>query len=155
MSLGINSVSNSLSSSTSPQLAESLLNSSDGGEFAEVLKNASAQGVAEKAISESKENASPKIDVEQLINGLSNGDEGRSQEEVEALFSQFVGESFFGQLMKQMRTSVGKSTYFHGGRAEEMFTSQLDQQFTQIMAESYGDDIAEPMMSAFRTPLVG
>ena len=52
---------------------------------------------------------------------------GPGEGELRETFQQFVGEAFFGQLMKAMRSSVGKPAYFHGGRAEEVFQGQLDQ----------------------------
>ena len=60
-------------------------------------------------------------------------------------FGQFVGEAFFGQLMKSMRASVGKPAYFHGGRAEEVFQGQLDQQMAQHLTESTAARFAEPL----------
>ena len=36
-------------------------------------------------------------------------------------FDSFVGETFYGQMLKEMRKTVGKSAYFDGGRAEEIF----------------------------------
>jgi Rod binding domain-containing protein len=60
-------------------------------------------------------------------------------------FSSFIGETFYGQMMKSMRTTLEKPAYFHGGHAEEMFQSQLDQQLAQEWAEQSGDRFAEPM----------
>ena len=31
-----------------------------------------------------------------------------------------LGETFYGQMIKAMRSSVGKPAYFHGGRGEEV-----------------------------------
>ncbi len=76
--------------------------------------------------------------------------ESRSQsvadaEEVREAFSSFIGEAFYGQMMKSMRSTLNKPAYFHGGRAEEMFQSQLDQQLAQEWAADSGDRFAEPM----------
>lgn len=65
--------------------------------------------------------------------------------EVQETFRKFVGESFFGQLMKSMRSTQGKPAYFHGGHAEEVFQSQLDQTLAQEMTASSADKIADPM----------
>ncbi len=64
---------------------------------------------------------------------------------VQETFRQFVGESFFGQLMKSMRSTQGKPAYFHGGKAEEVFQSQLDQTLAEEMTASSADQIADPM----------
>ena len=66
-------------------------------------------------------------------------------EEVQQTFRQFVGEAFFGQLMKSMRSTLGKPAYFHGGQAEEIFRSQLDQTLAEHMTEASADTIADPM----------
>ena len=39
-------------------------------------------------------------------------------------FDEFVGETFYGQMLKEMRKSQGKVAYFGGGQAEEIFTQQ-------------------------------
>lgn len=65
--------------------------------------------------------------------------------EVQETFRTFVGEAFFGQLMKSMRSTQGKPAYFHGGQAEEVFRSQLDQVLSQEMTTTSADTIADPM----------
>jgi Rod binding domain-containing protein len=65
--------------------------------------------------------------------------------EVQKAFRTFVGEAFFGQMMKSMRSTQGKPAYFHGGQAEEMFRSQLDQTLAQEMTAVSADKIADPM----------
>lgn len=60
-------------------------------------------------------------------------------------FSQFAGATFFGQLLKSMRQTVGKPAYFHGGQAEEIFRSQLDQVIADHMTEAGGKSLSEGM----------
>ena len=76
---------------------------------------------------------------------LSGSDQVKRAEEVQEKFNQFVGEMFFGQLMKAMRSTQGKPAYFHGGRAEEVFQGQLDQMMAEEMTEASADQIADPM----------
>ncbi len=66
-------------------------------------------------------------------------------EEVQKTFRQFVGEAFFGQMLKAMRSTQGKPAYFHGGQAEEVFRGQLDQELSEVMTEASADTIADPM----------
>jgi flagellar protein FlgJ len=66
-------------------------------------------------------------------------------EEVRDTFRQFVGEAFFGQMLKAMRSTQGKPAYFHGGHAEEVFQGQLDQIMSERMTEVSADKIADPM----------
>ena len=69
----------------------------------------------------------------------------QSAEELREHFTQFVGEAFFGQMIKPMRSTVGKPAYFHGGRGEEVFQGQLDQQLAEHLTEASADRFAEPM----------
>jgi len=64
-------------------------------------------------------------------------------------FDQFVGESMFGQMLKSMRKSLGKPAYFHGGRAEEVFQSQLDQLLVEKISDASAEQISEPMFELF------
>src|SRR3954468_7845443 len=68
-----------------------------------------------------------------------------SSDEVRDKFTQFVGESFFGQMMKAMRSTVGKPTYFYGGRAEEVFQGQLYQTMAQHLTKASASKFADPM----------
>jgi flagellar protein FlgJ len=65
--------------------------------------------------------------------------------EVQKTFRMFVGESFFGQMLKSMRSTQGKPAYFHGGQSEEVFQGQLDQELSKVMTEASADTIADPM----------
>jgi hypothetical protein len=65
-------------------------------------------------------------------------------------FGQFVGEAFFGQLMKAMRSNVGKPAYFHGGHAEEVFQGQLDQVLAEKISAASADRFAGPMFELFQ-----
>jgi len=58
-------------------------------------------------------------------------------------FTQFVGETFYGEMFKAMRSGAGEPAYFHGGMAEEQFQSRLDQQRSQDLAASEGNRFAE------------
>jgi Rod binding domain-containing protein len=62
-----------------------------------------------------------------------------------AAFTQFVGETFYAQMLKAMRTSLGKPAYFHGGRAEEIFSSQLHQTLAEELADKSTERLVEPM----------
>lgn len=64
-------------------------------------------------------------------------------------FDQFVGESMFGQMLKSMRESLGKPAYFHGGRAEEVFQSQLDQLLVEKISDASAEQISQPMFELF------
>ena len=64
-------------------------------------------------------------------------------------FDQFVGETFYGQMLKAMRKSQGQVAYFGGGQAEEIFTQQLDQALTKQMTHMGADKLSGPMYQLF------
>jgi Rod binding domain-containing protein len=68
-----------------------------------------------------------------------------NNEELREKFTQFVGEAFYGQMLKAMRSTVGKPAYFNGGRAEEVFQGQLDQTMSEHMTKASASKFAEPM----------
>ena len=64
-------------------------------------------------------------------------------------FDSSIGEMFFTQLLGAMRTTQGKPAYFHGGQAEEMFRSQLDQTIAQQMTKSHARDFTDALYERF------
>lgn len=71
---------------------------------------------------------------------------GRSESDdaLEAVFQESVGGIFFGQLVKSLRATQGKPAYLHGGRAEELFQGQLDQEVVKkLSTEKSGPFIHE------------
>jgi Rod binding domain-containing protein len=87
------------------------------------------------------------------INSVSTSAAGPSTaiekaKEVREVFQKFVGETFYQQMFKSMRSTLGKPAYFHGGRGEEVFTSQLDQTLSQSMANANGGELSQGMFRA-------
>jgi Rod binding domain-containing protein len=58
--------------------------------------------------------------------------------------AQFVGQTFFKPIFKQMRDSPFKSELFSGGRGEEVFGSMLD----GILAERMGGAVGGRLIDA-------
>lgn len=69
--------------------------------------------------------------------------------ELRATFESVLGEMLFGQMLQGMRKTVGKPAYFHGGRAEEIFTQQLDQVLAENIAKTSADQFVGPMYELF------
>ena len=74
---------------------------------------------------------------------------GADNPQLRKAFDSFVGESLFGQMLKSMRKSVKPPAVGGGGRAEEMFTQQLDQMLTQKLTEASGSTLSGPMYDLF------
>ena len=70
-------------------------------------------------------------------------------------FDQFVGQTFYGQMLQAMRKSQrassthGRPAYFNGGRGEEVFTQQLDQALTKKLSETSAGKLSGPMYQLF------
>ena len=67
-------------------------------------------------------------------------------------FDQFVGETFYGEMLKAMRKSQAAPAYFNGGQAEEIFTQQLDQVLTKKLSEASADKLSGLMYELFTQP---
>ena len=81
--------------------------------------------------------------------GAQLGKNNPSDQELRSTFDTFVGEAFFGQMLSSMRKTVGKPAYFHGGRAEEMFTERLDQVLSEEITKSSASQVSGPMFELF------
>ena len=68
-------------------------------------------------------------------------DDGKFRE----AFDDFVGQTFYTQLLSQMRKTVDKPAYFHGGQGEEIFQGQLDQVLAEKLSEATADQFSGPM----------
>jgi hypothetical protein len=92
---------------------------------------------------------------------ISLGPKTTSKADVKDKFTQFVGETFYGQMLKSMRSTVGKPAYFFGGRGEQVFQGQLDQTMAQQMTKASASKLADPMFErqfpnlADKKPAVG
>lgn len=89
-------------------------------------------------------------ELPQLLRGREDASFEKIEEarELKEAFTQFVGETFFGQMLQTMRQSVGEPAYFHGGMAERQFQARLDQQVAQDMAASGGGAFANGLFES-------
>jgi peptidoglycan hydrolase FlgJ len=69
--------------------------------------------------------------------------------QVRKAFDSFVGETFFGQMLKAMRQTQTKPAYFYGGRTEEIFQQQLDQVLAGKLSRTSADKLTGPMFDLF------
>ena len=69
----------------------------------------------------------------------------KNDDEFRKVFHQFVGTTMYGQMLKSMRATQEKSPYFDGGRAEEIFQSQLDEKLVDKISEASSRTVSEPM----------
>jgi peptidoglycan hydrolase FlgJ len=89
-------------------------------------------------------------DFERTLNNQhSFKDEHGGAEPLRDAFRDFVGQTLFGQMLSSMRSTVGKPAYFHGGRAEEVFSQQLDQVLVEKITDASASTVADPMFELF------
>ncbi len=78
---------------------------------------------------------------------------GSNSAELKQAFQKFVAGTFYKQMFKAMREGQNKPAYFHGGQAEDMFQSQLDQQISEDLATRDGSGLADTLFSSFSRQL--
>lgn len=72
--------------------------------------------------------------------------------ELREAFHDFVGQSFFRQVLSQMRKTVEKPAYFHGGMGEDLFQGQLDEVLAEHLSDATGETFSQPMYELFMLP---
>lgn len=71
------------------------------------------------------------------------------QLQVREKFQDFVGSTFYKEMLKALRSGQKHSKYFYGGQAEEIFRGQMDQQISEDLAHSHAQHLAEPLFEAY------
>ena len=71
-------------------------------------------------------------------------------DELQTKFQDFVGQTVFGSMLKSMRSTVDKASYFNGGQTEEIFQSQLDTVLTEELTKSSAAAFSDPMFELFQ-----
>ncbi len=75
--------------------------------------------------------------------------------QVKEKFQEFVAGTFYMQMLKALHKTHDKPAYFHGGQAEKIFQSQMDQQVATELSRSHGAAFSDPLFSAFQNQLKG
>lgn len=82
----------------------------------------------------------------------SEGAPRESDEKLRRTVQEFLGQAFYGPMMRQMRESPFKSDKFEGGRGGAAFSSLLDQTLIQRAAQGsggIGGNLADAMVRKF------
>jgi Rod binding domain-containing protein len=74
------------------------------------------------------------------------GEEGQLREK----FQDFVGQTFFAEMIKSLRSAQQGAAYFNGGRAEEIFQGQFDQLMSEHLSDASAKSISDPMFELFQ-----
>lgn len=73
------------------------------------------------------------------------GPSRESQKELKRAVADFES-LFINQMFKSMRATIGKSELFHGGKAEDIYTSMLDTELSKNMAQAGGIGLADMLL---------
>ena len=76
-----------------------------------------------------------------------------SPEVLKEKFNDFVAGTFYKTMLAALRKTVNNKSLIHGGRAEEIFRSQLDQTIAERMAKSHGAGLSAKMFEQFTRTL--
>lgn len=72
----------------------------------------------------------------------------KQDETLREVVGEFVGNVFYGTLLRQMEQSSIKGEYMHGGRGEEVFQTQLHMEYAKRLGRAPGDPIADRIYDA-------
>ncbi len=64
-------------------------------------------------------------------------------------FQDFVGGTFYKEMLKSLRAAQKPSKYLNGGQAEKIFQGQMDQQIAEDLAHQYAAHLADPLFENF------
>lgn len=64
-------------------------------------------------------------------------------------FEDFVGQTFYSQMLASLRSTQGEAAYFDGGQAEKIFRGQFDQYISEYLSDASAEEFATPMFEAF------
>jgi len=74
----------------------------------------------------------------------------QAKDDLRETFQDFVGQTFFSQMIKSLRSTQKGAAYFNGGRAEEIFQGQFDQIMTEHLSDASAKSISDPMYKLFQ-----
>ncbi len=61
--------------------------------------------------------------------------------------NEVVGTAFFGEMLKIARTSASEVKFGHGGRGEEIFRAQLDQELARCAGRGMKNSLSEMLFN--------
>jgi Rod binding domain-containing protein len=79
----------------------------------------------------------------------------KGQLAVREKFQDFVGGTFYKEMLKSLRAAQKPSKYLNGGQAEKIFQGQMDQQIAENLARQYGAPLAAPLFESYARQSLG
>lgn len=78
---------------------------------------------------------------------------GAAGDQMDAVFQQFVGETFYQMMLKSLHSMHDKPAYLHGGQGETLFQSQLDQEMASRLAKNDIGTLSQDLYQTFQAQL--
>ena len=75
---------------------------------------------------------------------------GQGDQDLRRRVGEFVGDIFYGTLIRQMHASKLKGDHFHGGRGEEVFQGQMGMELAKRMGRAANDPISNRLYESLR-----
>ncbi|MCU0718342.1 MAG: hypothetical protein MUC83_01460 [Pirellula sp.] len=138
-------VSNSASQLVESQLASGP-NDPNGLGFASLLSKVVNSN--EASLGDSK--LSEELPSKEITSKAASQEKDIEQEKLREAFHNFVGQTFFSQMLSSLRSTQEGAAYFNGGQTEKIFQGQLDQILSEELTKSSADQIADPMFELFQ-----
>lgn len=69
--------------------------------------------------------------------------------ELRRQFDAAIAGTFYRQMLQSLRKMHSQPAYFHGGRAEEIFRNQIDEQVADDLAQEHGRAFTDPLFEQF------
>ena len=70
-------------------------------------------------------------------------------DKMKSTFQDFTAGTFYKEMLKSLRKMHNKPAYMYGGRGEEIFQGQMDQEVAENLAHSKGSQISDPLFQGF------
>jgi len=80
---------------------------------------------------------------------LAQAGRAERQAALRQIVQEVVGTTFFGEMLKIARSTAGKSKFGRGGRGEQVFGAQLDQELARCAGQGLRNGLSEAMYNRF------
>lgn len=139
------SISNSASQLAESSLASGSNDPSDLG-FSSLLSKV----IKPNDVDPGDSKPSDEIQADNSASKIASKEKDVEQEKLREAFHNFVGQTFFSQMLSSLRSTQEGAAYFNGGQTEKIFQGQLDQVLSEELTKSSADQIADPMFELFQ-----
>lgn len=75
--------------------------------------------------------------------------DSEQREELKATINEWVGQVFFGTLLREFRTTLNRDNPLNGGRTGAIFTGRLDQELLSRLARSSRFGVADAITESW------